>query len=208
MINLFITFEGIDGSGKSLMIKLTAEKLCERGFDVLTTREPGGSNMGQSIRKMILDSPPGQMDKRTETLLFAADRSLHVSTVIKPALANNQIVISDRYIDSSFAYQGSGRELSSEDIRSINLFAIDGLLPDLTFLLDLPVEHAFARIRRKRDRMEQEDMDFFRRTAAAYRELASAEPQRFVVIDATQNIESELNDIIRHLDRHLLGKHE
>ena len=120
MKGLFVTFEGIDGSGKTLMLKLAAEKLRERGFEVLCTMEPGGSTLGRKLRQIILDSPYGSVDSRSEMLLYAADRALHVSKVILPALEAGQIVLCDRYIDSSYAYQGGGRSIETEDIRRLN----------------------------------------------------------------------------------------
>ena len=186
MKGYFITFEGIDGCGKSLMQQKSAAALAEKGYDVLCTREPGGSETGRRIRQILLDSPLGAVDERSETLLYAADRSLHVSQVILPAIEGGKIVLCDRYVDSSYAYQGSGRQVSLDTLREINRFASFGLLPDLTLLLDLPATTALARLRGKKDRLEQEATDFFDRVAAAYRSLAQEEPDRFVVIDASK----------------------
>lgn len=192
MTGLFITLEGIDGCGKTTLQQLLAEKLRALGYPVLTTREPGGSRAGRRIRELLLDSAYGTVDGRSEALLYAADRALHAADVIRPALARGEIVLCDRYIDSSLAYQGGGRGLALAELAQINRFAVNGLTPDITFLLDLPAEAALARLRGKRDRMEQEDIAFFQRTAAAYHALAAAEPGRFVYVDATQTVEQEL----------------
>ena len=199
MNGLFITFEGVDGSGKSLMLKLAAQKLRACGYDVLCTMEPGGSPLGRQLRQIILDSPYGSVDPRGELLLYAADRALHVSKVIQPALAAGRIVLCDRYIDSSYAYQGGGRSIETEDIRRLNDFAAYGLLPDVTFLLDLPAAEALSRLHGPKDRIEQEDLSFFENIAAAYRRLAESEKERFHVIDATRSIDeesAEINNII------------
>ena len=199
MNGLFITFEGVDGSGKSLMLKLAAQKLRACGYDVLCTMEPGGSPLGRQLRQIILDSPYGTVDPRGELLLYAADRALHVSKVIQPALAAGRIVLCDRYIDSSYAYQGGGRSIETEDIRRLNDFAAYGLLPDVTFLLDLPAAEALSRLHGPKDRIEQEDLSFFENIAAAYRRLAESEKERFHVIDATRSIDVEsavINNII------------
>lgn len=188
MKGVFITFEGIDGSGKTLMHKLLAQDLSAAGYDVLATREPGGSELGRNIRKLLLESALGEVDARTEALLYAADRALHVEKVIRPALAAGKIVLSDRYIDSSFAYQGGGRLLDIEQIKLINYFAIGGLMPDITVYLELAPEIALLRRKGAQDRLEQENIAFFARIAAAYRNLAAAEPERFVTIDAAPEI--------------------
>ena len=202
MSGLFVTFEGVDGSGKSLMLKLAAQKLRSLGYDVLCTMEPGGSPLGQKLRSIILDSPYGSVDPRSEALLYAADRALHVAHVIKPALAEGRVVLCDRYEDSSYAYQGGGRNVELEDIRRLNDFATYGVRPDATFLLDLPAETALGRLHGPKDRIEQEDISFFEDIAAAYRRLAAAEPNRFYVIDATCSIKEEsvrINEILLRL---------
>ena len=202
MSGLFVTFEGVDGSGKSLMLKLAAQKLRSLGYDVLCTMEPGGSPLGQKLRSIILDSPYGSVDPRSEALLYAADRALHVANVIKPALAEGRVVLCDRYEDSSYAYQGGGRNVELEDIRRLNDFATYSVRPDATFLLDLPAETALGRLHGPKDRIEQEDISFFEDIAAAYRRLAAAEPNRFYVIDATCSIKEEsdrINEILLRL---------
>lgn len=191
MSGLFITFEGIDGVGKSTQANLLEEYLRSFGHDVVRTLEPGGTELGQEIRQLLLHRK-GHVAARAEALLFAADRAHHVETKIKPALAAGSFVISDRYFDSSVAYQGAGRELSMDEVRHINVWATGGLLPNLTILLDL--DAAAARSRRQatgtsEDRIEQAKLEFFEATRMAFLKLAQAEPERFLVIDANQSIQ-------------------
>lgn len=191
MSGLFITFEGIDGVGKSTQANLLEEYLRSLDHDVVRTLEPGGTELGQEIRQLLLHRK-GHVAARAEALLFAADRAHHVETKIKPALAAGSFVISDRYFDSSVAYQGAGRELSMDEVRHINVWATGGLLPNLTILLDL--DAAAARSRRQatgtsEDRIEQAKLEFFEATRMAFLKLAQAEPERFLVIDANQSIQ-------------------
>ena len=191
MSALFITFEGIDGVGKSTQANLLEEYLRSLGHDIVRTLEPGGTELGVEIRQMLLHRK-GEVSPRAEALLYAADRAHHVETKVKPALAAGKIVMSDRYLDSSVAYQGAGRELSMEDIRGISIWATGGLLPNLTILLDL--DAASARARRNTtgqepDRLEREKIEFFEATRQAFLQLASNEPDRFLVIDASQTVE-------------------
>ncbi len=186
---VFITFEGIDGCGKSSMIEATQTWLQGEQKDVLVTFEPGGSDLGQQFRAMLLESNYGSLDAHTETLLFLVDRSRHVAEIIAPALAKGQIILCDRYTDSTVAYQGGGRGLDIEQLIALNDFAIDGTYPDLTILLSLPVEQALNRLCGKRDRMEQENIQFFQRVSDTYSLLAQRYAQRFIVIDASQPLE-------------------
>jgi dTMP kinase len=190
MSGLFITFEGIDGVGKSTQADLLQAYLTELGHEVVRTFEPGGTELGQEIRQMLLHRK-GEVAPRAEALLFAADRAHHVATKIKPALADGKVVLSDRYFDSSVAYQGAGRALAMEDVRNISIWATDGLLPNLTVLLDL--DAASARARRNQtgqepDRMEREKIEYFEATRQAFLALAQAEPERFFVVDANQDV--------------------
>ena len=199
MAGMFITLEGIDGSGKTTLLQLMTDHLQALGHTVLPTREPGGSMAGARLRALLLESVFGTVDDRAEALLYAADRAFHGAEVIRPALQRGEIVISDRYIDSGLAYQGGGRGLSLEMLLQINSFAVNGLMPDITFWLDLPVETALARLCGERDRLEQENIDFFRRTAAVYQQLAMTQPQRFLRIDAVQAPQMVLMEIMRVL---------
>jgi dTMP kinase len=195
---LFISFEGIDGVGKSTQADELEEFVRSRGFDVVRSFEPGGTELGQEIRHLLLHRK-GDVSPRAEALLYAADRSHHVATKIRPALEAGKVVIADRYLDSSVAYQGAGRELETKEIRDLSLWATNGLLPHLTVLLDLDPET--ARTRRDEtgtepDRLEREKIDFFTAVRSGYLELAANEPERFLVVDATKSRE-EIQQLIR-----------
>lgn len=193
---MFITFEGIDGVGKSTQLDLLQSWLEGRGREVLRTLEPGGTELGQEIRHLLLHRK-GDVAARAEALLYAADRAHHVATKIRPALASGKVVLSDRYFDSSVAYQGAARELDVTEVRNISLWAVDNLIPDLTVLLDLDAHAAILRRNKtgtEPDRLEREKVDFFERARSQYLELAK-EP-RFLVVDATLSID-EIQEQIR-----------
>jgi dTMP kinase len=195
---LFISFEGIDGVGKSTQADLLETWLTGQGKTVVRTLEPGGTDVGIEIRKILLHHR-GDLAPRAEAALFAADRAHHVSSKIRPALERGEIVITDRYFDSSVAYQGAGRELSQKEVRDLSIWAVGGLLPDLTVLLDLPAD--VARNRRngsgtEPDRLESEKIEFFERARQAYLDLAKAEPNRFLVIDASATVEQMQAQIV------------
>lgn len=206
MAGFFITFEGGDGSGKSTQSRLLAEWLESEGRTVLTTREPGGTELGIELREIVLHRR-GEIMPRAEALIYAADRAHHVATKVRPAIARGEIVIQDRYLDSSVAYQGVGRGLGAEEVRTVSLWATEGLLPDLTILLDLDEALGRDRLtaaRTKYDRLEAEQHEFHARVRAAYLELAAAEPERFLVLDATGEVET-IAAAIRDRVRTLLG---
>jgi dTMP kinase len=188
---LFITLEGGDGSGKSTQSALLASWLEGQGRTVMLTREPGGTDLGLELRDIVLHRR-GHIAPRAEALLYAADRAHHIATKVRPALERDEIVLQDRYLDSSVAYQGAGRILDAEEVRDLSLWATGGLLPDLTILLDLDEEVGQDRLkeRTKYDRLEEEKQDFHARVRAAYLELAAAEPERFLVLRATDSIDS------------------
>lgn len=195
---LFLTFEGGDGSGKSTQSALLERWLIEQGRTVVSTREPGGTEVGEEIREIVLHRR-GHIVPRAEALLYAADRAHHVATVVRPALERGDIVLQDRYLDSSVAYQGVGRELAAGEIRDLSLWAAEGLLPDITVLLDLDVAIGRDRLdesRTRYDRLEAEAAEFHARVREAYLELAAAEPERFLVLDATLPVD-ELAALIR-----------
>ncbi|MGP6172313.1 dTMP kinase [Microbacterium sp. A196] len=188
---LWITLEGGDGSGKTTQAGLLESWLAGTGHTVLRTREPGGSEVGQLIRDIVLHHR-GEIAPRAEALLYAADRAHHVATVVQPALDRGEIVLQDRYLDSSVAYQGAGRVLDGSQVRDLSLWATEGALPDLTLLLDL--DPAAARVRldsadKPFDRLEAEKLDFHTRVREAFRTLAKAEPERFLVLDASASPE-------------------
>jgi dTMP kinase len=198
MTGLFITLEGGDGSGKSTQAQLLTDWLEQQGRTVVRSREPGGTDVGSEIREIVLHHL-GEIAPRAEALLYAADRAQHIATKVRPALARNEIVIQDRYIDSSVAYQGAGRVLGAAEVRDLSLWAAEGLLPDLTILLDLDETVARDRLdadNKRFDRLEAEKNDFHARVREAYLELALAEPDRFLVLDASFPVET-LADSIR-----------
>ncbi len=179
---MFITFEGLDGSGKSTQAELLRSRLDADGLEVISTREPGGTELGEKIRDLVLHG--GDVTPWAEALLYAAARAQHVEIVIRPALERGASVICDRYLDSSVAYQGVGRELGLDRVLDLNLAAVGGLLPDRTFLLALDVAEIGSRLDREHDRLERESEAFHARAAAGYRELAARFPERIVVLDA------------------------
>ena len=188
----FITFEGIDGCGKSTQLRLLASDLRARRLDVVTTREPGGTKLGQRLRAALLDVQE-QVEPLAELLVFAADRAHHVRTLVRPALAANKIVLSDRYADATVAYQGAGRGFERELIDELVELATEGLNPDLTLLFDLSVADSAVRTRRRagakrNDRLDSEDVGFHSRVRDAYLEIANANPERIRVIDARGSV--------------------
>lgn len=199
MRGVFITFEGVDGVGKTTQVERLRDWLESSGHEVVVTREPGGTPLGKAIRGLLLHGVPvdsadssdsADIAPRAEALLFAADRAQHVAEVIRPALERGAVVISDRYIDSSLAYQAGGRELTAEEIRSLSMWATNGLLPDRTFLLDMDPALSHRRLGRAEDRMEAAGDDFQHRTRRAFLDLADAEPDRFRVIDASGTVDT------------------
>jgi dTMP kinase len=190
----FITFEGIDGSGKSTQLRLLADDLRFRGFNVLTTQQPGGTPLGRRLREAFLDTEEN-IAPMAELLLFAADRAQHVEFLIKPALTEGKIVISDRYADATTAYQGAGRGFSPSVIREVIKLATGGLKPNLTLFFDLPVEDSLQRTTQRnemgelKNRLDKENTEFYERVRNAYLEIIAKETKRFRVIDAAQSIE-------------------
>ncbi len=190
----FITFEGIDGSGKSTQVASLAEKLCARGFDVLTTLEPGGTPLGKRLRAAFLETEE-TVAPLAELLLFAADRAQHVEFLIKPAISEGKIVVSDRYADATFAYQGAGRGFSEATVNQVIQLATGNLKPDLTLFFDLPVEAAFERMKsrsekgERKNRMDAEAAEFYERVRGAYLTIAERDAARFRVVDAIGSIE-------------------
>ncbi|MFC5370900.1 dTMP kinase [Arcanobacterium bovis] len=188
MSGLFISFEGGDGAGKSTQVSRLASWLEARGREVISTREPGGTELGAKIRELLLHGD--HVAPRAEALLFAADRAHHVESKIRPALERGAVVITDRYFDSSVAYQGAARALDAQQVRDLSIWAVEGLLPQVTILLDVPAQRGAARIEGELDRMEQAGAEFHERVREEFLRLAEREPQRFVVIDGTQSIEA------------------
>lgn len=186
---VFIAFEGGEGAGKSTQIRHLEAAFAATGRRVVLTREPGGSTLGQEVRRLLLDPATGAIHPRTEALLFAADRAEHVATVIRPALDAGDVVISDRYMDSSAAYQGAGRGLSHHEVINLSLWASDALVPDLTVILDIDPRDGLARATKTEfggaDRIESEKIEFLDAVRNGFLDLAAAHPTRYAIIDAT-----------------------
>ena len=183
---LFIVFEGGDGVGKSTQVDLLVSWLGELGHRAVRTHEPGGSPLGPDIRRLLLSMAGHPPSPRAEALLYAAERAEHVASVVRPALARGDVVVCDRYVDSSVAYQGVGRGLGAEHIREISIWATDGLRPDLTVLLDLGPTPALSRSTDPADRLESEPMDFHERVREAFLTFAGSDPDRYLVLDASR----------------------
>jgi dTMP kinase len=203
MTGVFVAFEGGEGVGKSTQISRAAQWLRELGYEVVETREPGGTPLGQALRRLLLD-PDGHITPQAEALLYAADRAQHVDTVIRPALAGGRIVLSDRYVDSTLAYQGAGRGLDGTG--EVVTWATGGLLPDLTVLLDLDPQVGLRRAgaRAALDRLESDSLAFHEAVRAGFRALAAAAPERYVVIDAGPGVD-EVAGQVRKAVEALLG---
>lgn len=196
---LFITLEGVDGAGKSTHVQWLADHIAERGLPVMTTREPGGTELGEKLRELLLHD---NMHVGTEALLVFASRNEHLETRIKPALNAGTWVVCDRFTDASYAYQGGGRQLGDQRIAILEQWVHGGLQPDCTFLFDVPLHIAWERIHggRDPDRFEQEQSAFFERTRKVYLQRAAREPERFRVIDTSGLVDDTRATLIGHLD--------
>ena len=192
---VFIALEGGEGIGKSTQAKLLKAWLEQEGETVVLSREPGGSDLGIEIRKILLSHSTGEISPRAEALLYAADRAHHVYGVIRPALAKGEVVISDRYFDSSIAYQGAGRVLEPGEVARISRWATESLFPTLTIIIDLPPQVGLARLKSK-DRLESQPMDFHERVRQEFLQIAALDPERYVIIDGNQSIEDTHTAII------------
>ena len=206
-MSLFITFEGGEGSGKSSVMKLLAERLEQEGYSIVTTREPVGTPIAEEIRNVILDKKNTDMDPRTEALLYAASRRQHLVQKVWPALKEGKLVLCDRFLDSSLAYQGVARHLGVDEILNVNLFATEGKYPDLTLFFDLEPEIGLARIAanagREVNRLDLEKMDFHKNVRAAFQDLAKRFADRYVVIDASQSFEKVFEDAYKAIKARL-----
>jgi dTMP kinase len=200
---LFITLEGPDGSGKSSLLPRLADALRRGGCEVVATREPGSTPLGEQVRRLVLDPVPRiERTGRADALLFAASRAQHVDEVIRPALARGAVVVCDRYADSSLAYQGAGSGVSMGELREVQRFATGGLVPDLTILLDLPVETGLGRKSAEVTRFEAyQDVAYHERVRAAFLAFAAAEPERYVVVDAAADEAEVLAAALRAVHR-------
>ena len=196
---LFITFEGADGCGKTTQLKMLAEYLTNKGFEVLITREPGAKGLGEKIREILLNYE-GDVSDRCESFLFLADRAQHIDMVINPAIESGKIILCDRHTDSSVAYQGFGRGLPVERIKMLNDLAVNGRYPDMTLVFDVDVETSMKRVGNEKDRMESAGMEFFNRVRQGYLDIAKQEPQRVKVLDAKKSIEDIHKDVIELIE--------
>lgn len=194
-MGVFITFEGIEASGKTTQINLLYDYLKSMGKNVIKTREPGGTKIGQKIREILLSKWDEKFPYIAELLLYEADRNIHIHNIIKPSLEAGYIVLSDRYLDSTTAYQHYGRGIDYEIVRYLNTLATDGLKPNLTFLIDIPVEISLKRLSESKDRIESEDIEFHKKLREGFLKIAENEKDRFVVVDGTMDI-MEIHKII------------
>lgn len=205
MAGLFVTFEGGDASGKTTQIGLLADWLKEQGKTVVVTREPGGSDLGNELRDIVLHRR-GFIAPRAEALIYAADRAHHIHEVVRPALERGEVVLQDRYLDSSVAYQGAGRVLDPSEVREVSLWATEGLMPDVTVLLDVPADIGLARQaseERAYDRLEAEALEFHERVRDSYLAIAQENPDRVVVIDGTAAIDEVHRAVLERVSRAL-----
>ncbi len=200
---LFITFEGGEGSGKTTLIKALGKKLEEMKIGYMVTREPGGSTIAEEIRNIILDKKNTMMDPRTEALLYAASRRQHLAEIVLPALKEGKLVLCDRYLDSSLAYQGYARGIGIDEVYAINQFAIDETMPDMTFFLDLKPEEGLKRIALHRsdevNRLDLENISFHHKVYEAYQILLKKYPERILSVDASLSVEEETEIVLSHL---------
>jgi len=198
---LFITFEGVDGCGKSTQLELLKDYFIKSGRKVVVTREPGAKGLGETIRTILLDYD-GDVSDRCESFLFLADRAQNIDIIVKPALKEGKIVLCDRHTDSSAAYQGYGRGLDIEQINYLNDLATNSLKPDLTFVFDIDTETSMARVGKNQDRMEKEGIEFQNRVRKGYLEIARKEPNRVKVINASKSIEEIHNEVLKIIKKH------
>ena len=193
---LFITFEGADGCGKTTQMNLLKDYLVQNGYEVVLTREPGAKGLGEQLREILLNYD-GEVADRCESFLFLADRAQNIETIVIPAIKQGKIVLCDRHIDSTVAYQGYGRGLDLDEINYLNNIATGGIKPDLTYIFDVDVETSAKRVGDEKDRMESAGKEFFNRVRNGYLELAKKEPQRIKVIDSTRSIEEVFQNVLK-----------
>ncbi|WP_453992580.1 dTMP kinase [Bacillus nitroreducens] len=207
MAGYFITFEGPEGAGKTTIVEILQDELTKRGFEVITTREPGGIDIAEQIRSVILDKNNTNMDSRTEALLYAASRRQHLVEKVIPALEEGKIVLCDRFIDSSLAYQGYARDLGIDEVLSINEFAIDGIMPSLTLFFDIKPEKGLTRIgkndTREVNRLDLEKLSFHQRVYEGYLTVSERFKERFQTINADQSVEEVAKEALAVIEKHL-----
>ncbi|NLD91996.1 MAG: dTMP kinase [Fibrobacter sp.] len=202
----FITFEGIDGCGKSTQLALTSKLLAEKGFDVVVTREPGGTLISEKIREILLSPDNSEMVNECEILLYCAARAQHVREKIIPEVASGKIVLCDRFQEATFGYQGYGRGIPLDVLKTVNTYATGGLNPDLTFIFDLSVETSavrMAKINKAKDRLEQNSAEFFQKIRDGFLNMAKSSPERIKLINAEQSIEQISEEVINLIQKHI-----
>ena len=200
--DLFITFEGADGCGKTTQLNLLKDYLENKGYEVVITREPGAKGLGEKIREILLNYD-GEVSNRCESFLFLADRAQNIDIIVNPAIQQGKIVLCDRHTDSTVAYQGYGRGLDIKQINMLNNIATNNKKPDLTLVFDVDIETSMKRVGSQQDRMEKSGKDFFNRVRNGYLELAKQEPERIKVIDTTKSIEEVKKDVVEIIDQYI-----
>ena len=211
MSGFFISFEGMEGCGKSTHVALLAQALQRKGYEVVATREPGGTDLGQMLRQLLLNPSGAPLAKGTELLLMLADRAQHVQEVVAPSLQASKVVISDRFSDSTIAYQGYGRGIEQNMLLRLNAFACGGFMPALTFLLDVPVNEGLRRANKRRgnvnpaDHFEAESVAFHERVRAGFLEVAHLEPQRVIIVDSQRPVEEIHQEILSTVLKRMAG---
>ncbi|TZE82142.1 dTMP kinase [Calorimonas adulescens] len=204
-MGLFISFEGVDGCGKSTQIMMLEKSLVDMGYRVVVTREPGGTPLGEKIRQILLDKSNKDIEPLTEAYLYAASRALLVRQVIRPGLSKGDFILVDRYVDSSLAYQGQARGIGIDVVEAINTPAVDGLFPDITFLLDAPVGELMGRSSKVPDRIEEEGEDFQEKVREGYRILADRYKDRYIILDAMKDRFELHREIMEHVLKKFKG---
>lgn len=197
---LFITFEGIDGCGKTTQIRLLKDFFEKQGKKVILTREPGAKGLGEKLREILLNYD-GEVSSKCESFLFLADRAQHIDTIIKPAVERGEIVLCDRHTDSTVAYQGYGRGVDIEQISSLNNLATGGMKPDLTFIFDIDIDTSLSRVGKEKDRMESAGIEFFKKVREGYLDIAKKEPDRVKLINGLDSIENIHKHVISEIEK-------
>ncbi len=195
---LFVTFEGVDGCGKTTQMNLLAKYLKDNGHDVILTREPGAKGLGEKIREILLHYD-GEVSSRAESFLFLADRAQHIDKIVNPAVEQGKIVLCDRHTDSTLAYQGYGRGVVLEQLKMLNNLATGQRKPDITFVFDIDIETSMSRVGKEKDRMESAGIEFFEKVRKGYLEIAKQEPDRVKVLDSTRSIDEISEDVIKYI---------
>lgn len=197
---LFITFEGVDGCGKTTQMRLLSEYLESKGYEVVLTREPGAKGLGEKIREILLHYN-GEVSSKAESFLFLADRAQNIEKIVNPSVAAGKMVLCDRHTDSTVAYQGYGRGVDIDELKMLNNLAVGNRKPDITFVFDIDVETSMTRVGKEKDRMESAGIEFFNNVRNGYLEIAKREPDRVVVVDSTRQIEAIQTDVRNIVDK-------